>query len=294
MRRLLLLPLFVFALAAASPATAAENHAVAITKTGFTPATLTIPNGDSVTWKNTDTTNHQIIGENNSFNSRVLAPGQSFTHVFPEKGTFAYHDGVAPTEKGTVNVQQTRVVTLQPAQAEKVMFTRSIMLKGTVSRRNSNGEEVLIQAKPYGSTDFETVARTTTSSSAWQVLVKPSRNTVYRAVWNNVPSDGKNIFVTPLLTLKRAGGGRVSVAARADVSLRGHRVLLQRLNRSRHVWRTVSSIRLKRVRANSTSFISSAAVRLGVAHGTIVRAFMTRRQAAPAMYGPAWSRSLRA
>jgi len=193
---------------------------VAITKTGFTPASLTIPNGDSVTWKNTDTTNHQIIGENNSFNSRVLAPGQSFTHVF-QKGTFAYHDAVAPTEKGTVNVQQTRVVTLQPAPAEKVMFTRSIMLKGEVSKRNSNGEEVLVQAKPYGSTDFETVARTTTSSSAWQVLVKPRRNSVYRAVWNNVPSDGKNIFVTPLLTLKRAGGGRVSVAARADVSLRG-------------------------------------------------------------------------
>jgi plastocyanin len=295
MRRLFLLPLLVLGLAAASPATAASTHTVSITKAGFAPAVLTIPNGDSVTWKNTDTTSHQIVSDNGTFSStRVLAPGQSATRIFPEAGTFSYHDASNTALKGTVTVQEIRTVSLQPVGTQKVMFTHALTLKGQVSKRNSNGEEVLVQARPYGETDFQTVARTTTSSSAWQVLVRPRRNTEYRAVWQNVPSDATNVFVTPMVTLRIASGHRFSIRVAADVSLGRHRVLLQRLNRRHHAWRTVRSVRLTRVKATSTSYIASTVVKLRVAHGTIVRAFMTRGQAGPAMYGPAWSRALRA
>jgi plastocyanin len=295
MRRLFLLPLLVLGLAAASPATAASTHTVSITKAGFVPATLTIPNGDSVTWKNNDTTNHQIVSDNGTFTTtRVLAPGQSATRIFPESGTFTYHDASNTALKGTVNVQEVRSVSLQPVGAQKIRFTHSLTLKGQVSKRNSNGEEVLVQARPYGENDFQTVARTTTSSSAWQVLVRPRRNTDYRAVWENVPSDATNVFVTPLVSLRIASGHRFSIRVAADVSLGRHSVLLQRLNRRHHVWRTVRSVRLTRVKATSTSYIASTVVRLRVARGTIVRAYMTRRQAGPAMSGPAWSRSLRA
>jgi plastocyanin len=295
MRRLFLLPLLVLGLAAAAPATAASSHTVSITKAGFVPATLSIPNGDSVTWKNNDTTSHQIVSDNGSFaTTRVLGPGESATRVFPQAGTFTYHDASNTALKGTVNVREVRSVSLQPVGAQKVMFTHAIRLRGQVSSRNSNGEEVLVQARPYGETDFQTVARTTTSSSQWQVLVKPRRNTEYRAVWQNVPSDATNVFVTPLLSLRLAPGHRFSIRAAADVSLGRHRVLIQRLNRARHVWRTVRSVHLTRVRATSTSYIASTVVRVRVRRGTIVRAFMTRRQAGPAMYGPAWSRALRA
>jgi plastocyanin len=290
-----LLPLLVFALAAASPASAASSHTVSITKAGFVPATLTIPNGDSVTWKNNDTTNHQIVSDNGSFTTtRVLAPGDSATRIFPQAGTFTYHDASNTALKGTVTVQEIRTVSLQPVGAQKVMFTHALTLKGQVSKRNSNGEEVLVQAKEYGETDFQTVARTTTAQSVWQVLVRPRRNTEYRAVWQNVPSDSTNVFVTPLLTLRIARGHRVSVRVSADVSLRGHRVLMQRLNRRHHVWRTIRSVRLTGFHYNSTTYVASAVVRLRVARGTIVRAYMTRSQAGPAMFGPAWSRALRA
>jgi plastocyanin len=295
MRRLLLLPVLVLGLAAAAPATAASTHTVSITKAGFVPATLSIPNGDSVTWKNNDTTNHQIVSDNGTFTTtRVLAPGESATRIFPEAGTFAYHDATNTALKGTVNVQEIRSVSLQPVGAQKVQFTHAITLKGQVSKRNSNREEVLVQARPYGETNFETVARTTTSSSNWDALVKPRRNTEYRAVWENVPSDATPVFVTPLVTLRIASGHRFSIRAAADVSLGRHRVLIQRLNRARHVWRTVRSVHLTRVRATSTSYIASTVVRVRVRRGTIIRAFMTRRQAGPAMYGPTWSRALRA
>jgi hypothetical protein len=245
--------------------------------------------------KNTDTTSHQIVSDNNTFTTtRVLAPGESATRIFPQAGTFTYHDASNTALKGAVNVQEVRSVSLQPVGALKVRFTHSLALKGQVSKRNSNGEQVLVQARPYGENDFQTVARTTTSSSAWQVLVSPRRNTEYRAVWENVPSDVTNVFVTPMVTLRIASGHRFSIRVAADVSLGRHSVLLQRLNRRHHAWRTVRSVRLTRVKASSTSYVASTVVKLRVARGTIVRAYMTRRQAGPAMSGPAWSRSLRA
>jgi hypothetical protein len=236
---------------------------------------------------------HQIVADDKSFSSGVLAPVGKYRHVFVAGGTFAYHDGNNPALHGTVTVLQTRFVLMQTA-AQTVTFTRSVMLRGQVSKRDSNGEEVLVQAEPYGSNDFQTVARTTTSNGFWQTLVKPRRNTVYQAVWNNVPSDGKSVLVRPLLRLRPASAGRVAVSASADVSLRGHRVLLQRLSRRLHMWRTFASVRLRRFNYTSTAYIASAVVRLHVRHGTIVRAFMTGAQAGPAMSGPTWSRSLRA
>jgi plastocyanin len=294
-RRLFVLPLLMLGLVAASPATAASTHSVSITKTGFAPATVTIPNGDSVTWKNTDTANHQIVFDNNTITAtNALAPGQSATRVFPTAGTYTYHDAGNTALKGTVTVQEVRNVSLQPVGTQKVMFTHALTLKGQVSARNSNGEEVIVQAREYGATDFQTVARTTTSSSHWQVLVRPRRNTEYRAVWQNVPSDATNVFVTPLVSLRLAPGHRFSVRVSADISLGRHSVLIQRLNRRHHTWRTIRSVRLTRVHATNSRYVASTVFKLRVRRGTIVRAFMTRRQAGPAMFGPAWSRALRA
>jgi plastocyanin len=51
---------------------------VSITKAGFVPAVVTIPNGDSVTWKNNDTASHQIVSNNGTFTTTcTLAPGES-------------------------------------------------------------------------------------------------------------------------------------------------------------------------------------------------------------------------
>src|SRR5436305_13897384 len=100
MRRLLLLPLFVLALAAASPA-GADDHQANITASGFVPLHLKIPNGDRIVWKNNDTVNHQIVADNGSFSSAILTPGQSYAHVFVNPGTYTYHDGTKPAAKGT-------------------------------------------------------------------------------------------------------------------------------------------------------------------------------------------------
>jgi plastocyanin len=294
MKKLLLLPLLVFVLAAAAPAGAYDTYTSAITAAGFIPANQTVQNGDAVTWTNNTTSNHQIVADDGSFASDVLTPGESYTHIFVNEGAYAYHDGTAPSDKGTVTVKLMRVVFIKRVRAEKIRYTRSTTLRGSVSQiggPSSNGEEVLVQAKPYGDTDFTTVVRTTTKNGQWRAVVRPRVNTVYRAVWNNVPSGERTLSVKPLMKLVPATAGKLALRVDAGVSLRGHRVTLQR--RTRHGWVAFRSVRLARLKASRTTYSVRATFRLRLAPGNVVRARMTHRQAGPAMYGPALSNSLR-
>jgi len=49
--------------------------------------------------------------------------------------------------------------------------------------------------------------------------VRPRRNTVFRAVWQNVPSAGQIIHVKPLVRLKQVGRSLFTVGVTADTSL---------------------------------------------------------------------------
>jgi plastocyanin len=291
MRKLLLLPLLVFALAAAAPVGAADTHQSSITKTGFAPANPTIKNGDVMTWTNNDTAVHQIVADDGSFSSDMLSPGQSYTHVFVDWGTFGYHDGTNPNAKGTITVDRSRFTRLGLARTVTVKYTRATLIKGSVSAPDATGEQVLVQAKPYGETDFTTVARPSTSHGYWRALVRPRVNTVYRAVWSNVPSGERTIWVKPLLTLTAATHHRWLVRATAGMDLRGHHVLLQR--RTRHGWVAYRSLKLKALRQSQTSYFAIARFTLRAKRGTVLRARMTRGQARPGMYGPSISNSVR-
>jgi plastocyanin len=290
MRRLLLLPLFVLALAAASPA-GADDHQANITATGFVPLHLTIPNGDRIVSKNNDKVNHQIVADDGSFKSDVLKPGESFAHIFVKPGTYRYHDGTKPADKGTVDVTLTREILMQ-IPARVVTFPKAVTLRGSVTP-STQGGRVAIQAREVGSDTFDTVATTTVESGVWQATVKPGQNIIYRAVWKNIPSAQRPVFVKPLLRMKQVGRRLFSLGAHAATSLRNHRALIQR--RTRDGWRTIKVVRLKRIRSmvGSRQVIATTSFKLRLAHGTIIRALMTRAQAAPDQYGPASSRALR-
>ncbi len=102
MRKLILLFATVIALIAAAPSVAATG--VSITKTGFNPSDATVSAGGRVTWTNNDATNHQIVANDGSFSSPVLAPKQSYSHTFASTGSNPYHDAIDPTLKATVTV----------------------------------------------------------------------------------------------------------------------------------------------------------------------------------------------
>jgi plastocyanin len=71
----------------------------------FTPMTLTVPAGTTVTWKFDDSTEHTVVADDNSFTSSALANGQTFTHTFSTAGTVAYHCSIHPFMTGTIIVK---------------------------------------------------------------------------------------------------------------------------------------------------------------------------------------------
>jgi plastocyanin len=288
------LPVLALALTAASPA-GADDKTANISSAGF-PAVISIQNGDRVVWRNADTKVHQIVADDDSFKSDLLQPGQRFAHVFVESGTYAYHDGAQPALKGTVQVAETRTVTLQTA-ARTIVFNHATKLSGRISSTSSDrtaNQRVTIMAKPATTDTFRTVARTITNQNGlWDVLVKPQRNTEYRAVWKNVPSSEQTVLVKPVLRLKQTGRNLYSLGVHSFANLRFHRALIQRWVAKRHVWKTIRTVRLTKLRATQSEVVSTAVFRMKAAHGTILRGLMTRAQAMPSQYGPAASRPLR-
>jgi plastocyanin len=71
----------------------------------YAPTTLTVRVGQTVTWVNTDSTDHAVVSDNAAFDSNVLAPGQSFRWKATHPGSYPYGDYLHPELRGAVLVQ---------------------------------------------------------------------------------------------------------------------------------------------------------------------------------------------
>lgn len=92
--------------------TGAETTTVSMTGNGFSPATVSVGVGGSVTFMNDDTASHQVSSNPHplhtifpSLNGPVLDAGGTFSLIFPRAGTFSYHDHLNPGLTGTVVVR---------------------------------------------------------------------------------------------------------------------------------------------------------------------------------------------
>ncbi|HKW02228.1 MAG TPA: cupredoxin domain-containing protein [Vicinamibacterales bacterium] len=72
---------------------------------GFTPATLTVPAGTTVTWGNNDVTTHTVTSDTGVFNSNNLNSGQTFAVKLDAPGTYKYHCTIHSFMNGTIVVQ---------------------------------------------------------------------------------------------------------------------------------------------------------------------------------------------
>lgn len=88
--------------AAGSPA--ASAGAVSIANFAFSPASITVAVGKSVTWTNNDSATHTVTWDDGSAGSDRLAPGASYSRTFTTAGTFTYHCSIHTSMKGTVVV----------------------------------------------------------------------------------------------------------------------------------------------------------------------------------------------
>lgn len=81
---------------------------VDITEFKYTPATIKVKVGDTVTWTNNDNVRHDVIADEESADapaSELLAKGQSYSFTFKKAGTYSYHCTPHPYMKGTVIVE---------------------------------------------------------------------------------------------------------------------------------------------------------------------------------------------
>lgn len=79
--------------------------AVIIQGYAFSPETITVKVGDTITWTNNDSTEHSATADDGSFDTGLFSQGQSKTVTFKKAGTFTYHCSAHPYMKGTVIVQ---------------------------------------------------------------------------------------------------------------------------------------------------------------------------------------------
>ena len=80
------------------------THAVAIADFAFSPATLTIATGDTVTWTNDDPAVHTATSTTGAFDSGDLVQGASFSVTFDTPGTYDYLCTPHPTMTGQIVV----------------------------------------------------------------------------------------------------------------------------------------------------------------------------------------------
>ena len=96
-------------LTAAGKAAAAANSAtVAIDNFAFTPATLTVTAGTTVTWKNGDDSPHRIGDKDGIFKSAALDTDDTFSHTFATPGVYPYICTIHPYMVGKIIVKPAR------------------------------------------------------------------------------------------------------------------------------------------------------------------------------------------
>jgi plastocyanin len=256
MRRLLLLPLAVAALVIANAA-GAVTKTVQITKAGFVPSTTSVTVGDTVTWRNADAVNRQIVANDGTFASPTLKPGESFSFIFSKPGRVNYRDADKNSVRGTVVVGgQAAAVSLQ-ASSQSVVFGSGTTLTGSVSSQASS-EPVVLTAQPLGEKTIKQANVATTSSGGnFQFSIAPTIQTTYAVQWKTASSPNVTVFVRPRLGFGRRGS-IFTARATSDISYQGHYVFVQR-KKAFGSWRSVKKVFLG---ASST-----ARFRVALPHG---------------------------
>jgi plastocyanin len=86
----------------AAQAPASGGDKVAVADNTFTPASIEVAVGDTVTFENEGQIAHTVTGDD--FDSGSLAPGDTFTFKASEKGSFSYVCTFHPGMQGTIEV----------------------------------------------------------------------------------------------------------------------------------------------------------------------------------------------
>ena len=226
MKRLIMLSVVALATAMVAVAAGASTQTVQVTKNGFTPQSATVNAGDTVTWHNADTADHQVVADDGSFASPVLHADQTYSHTFNGAGTVKYHDSFAKTHSGTIVVQGPAPAITLSSSTSTIVYGGGAALTGSVSAALPN-EPVTLTAQAFGKSTQSVDQVTTTTNGNYTFNVTPTIRTTYQTHWRTADSQSVTVNVAPRIGFSRSG--RLFIAkATSDLSYSGHFVWVQR------------------------------------------------------------------
>ena len=110
LRRTFIVPAGIGMLIAASAvnstvAQAQDSNVVVIKNFMFSPMSLNVKAGTTVTWKNLDGEPHTVVNDAGIFHSAALDQNDSYQFKFDKPGVYKVFCGIHPNMKETITVQ---------------------------------------------------------------------------------------------------------------------------------------------------------------------------------------------
>ncbi|WP_321880639.1 cupredoxin domain-containing protein [Paraburkholderia bannensis] len=94
------------ALAIGSPsAFAQDSNEIVIKNFMFSPMSITVKAGTTVTWKNMDGEPHSVVNDAGIFHSAALDQNETYQFKFDKPGVYNVNCGIHPYMKATITVQ---------------------------------------------------------------------------------------------------------------------------------------------------------------------------------------------
>lgn len=84
---------------------AEATNSVTIQDFAFSPKSITVKAGTTVTWTNQDSVKHNVVSDSDGGpDGPLLSKGETYSYTFAKAGTYDYHCQPHPYMKGTVTV----------------------------------------------------------------------------------------------------------------------------------------------------------------------------------------------
>jgi plastocyanin len=240
MKAPLAVAILVTAALTAPAAAHADSAVVSISRQAFDPSRVTVVAGDTLTWRNSDFTEHDVGAGDGSFDSGRLQRLGAFTHRFDRVEIVPYLCTIHPFMRGQVDVAGA----LLHGPHGSVPAGQPLRLEG---RAAAGATSVALERAVAGG-GWQPVAATVPGPTrAFTFVIAPAASSAYRAVTVAGPSPPITVQLSTrseLRTTVRLRGRRRLVAVASRPAAPHALTTLQRYSRWHYSWRARARGRL--------------------------------------------------
>jgi plastocyanin len=215
-------------LAVPAPARA-DTASVAIPGKLFSPAAVTVVAGDSVAWRNSDLSNHDVRATDGAFDSGPLGRFAAFSQAFTTVGVHPFLCSIHPFMTGSVNV----VAATLERPATPVFGGEAVELAG---RAPAGTAAVALERQDETGAWLPAGTAEPMADGHFHATVRPQATAAYRA--RTAAGESPSVTVTVSAQVKLAVSvTRHALRVRTTPARPGLLVIVQRWARWRFDWR---------------------------------------------------------